>query len=154
MLYFEALNKETLKNSYQRFEEEGIILVAKNKESRSSSTRLAPEWTPERDPETGELVARGRLWDFIELIGQSRREGYDSSSSFLFPGGHVANVSIRKNRRDAATVSSRVLAMSDEVGRRLFDNAVASKPKSTVSGEIGVSSRIRRRKDIELNPKL
>lgn len=37
--------------------------------------RIAPEWTPERDPATGKLLARGRLWDFTELIAQSRREG-------------------------------------------------------------------------------
>ncbi|KAJ5492451.1 Glycerol-3-phosphate O-acyltransferase [Penicillium expansum] len=74
--YFEAVNKETLKNSYQRFEEEGIILVAKNKESRASpSLRLAPEWAPQRDEGTGKVLAGGRLWDFVELIAQSRREG-------------------------------------------------------------------------------
>lgn len=74
--YFEAVNKETLKNSYQRFEEEGIILVAKNKELPGPTTmRLAPDWTPERDPKTGKLLDRGRLWDFTELIAQSRREG-------------------------------------------------------------------------------
>lgn len=75
--YFEAVNKETLKNSYQRFEEEGIILVAKDKESRvGPSLRLAPEWVPERNPTTGKVLDRGRLWDFTELIAQSRREGY------------------------------------------------------------------------------
>jgi len=74
--YFEAVNKETLKNSYQRFEEEGIILVAKDKESRAGpSLRLAPEWTPERDPTTGKVLPQGRLWEFTELIAQSRREG-------------------------------------------------------------------------------
>lgn len=74
--YFEAVNKETLKNSYSRFEEEGIILVAKDKESRAGpSLTLAPEWTPERDPTTGKVLPRGRLWDFTELIAQSRREG-------------------------------------------------------------------------------
>lgn len=74
--YFEAVNKETLKNSYQRFEEEGIILVAKVKDSKAGPTlRLAPEWTPERDPHTGQVMPHGRLWDFTELIAQSRREG-------------------------------------------------------------------------------
>lgn len=74
--YFEAVNKETLKNAYQRFEEEGIILVAKDKESRAGpALRLAPEWAPERDPTTGKVLPRGRLWDFTELIAQARREG-------------------------------------------------------------------------------
>ncbi|KAF7596380.1 hypothetical protein BBP40_002124 [Aspergillus hancockii] len=80
--YFEAVNKETLKNSFQRFAEEGIILVRKGKESRAAPVmKLAPEWTPERDPSTGKLVARGRLWDFTELIAQFRREGKDITPS-------------------------------------------------------------------------
>lgn len=126
--YFEAVNKETLRNSYQRFEEEGIILVAKDKETRAGpSLKLAPEWTPERDPNTGKVFDRGRLWDFTELIAQSRREG--------------------KNRRDGATVSSRVLTMSDIVGRQLFYNAAAPAPA-------GVSSRQMRRKAIATDSKL
>lgn len=133
--YFEAVNKETLKNCYQRFEEEGIILVAKSKELRSSpTTRLAPEWTPERDPETGKLLARGRLWDFIEMIGQARREG--------------------KNRRDGPTVSSKVLAMSDSVGRKLFETAATPNPTSPLAGNIDVSSPRKRRKDFGVNSKL
>ncbi|KGO57470.1 Glycerol-3-phosphate O-acyltransferase [Penicillium expansum] len=126
--YFEAVNKETLKNSYQRFEEEGIILVAKNKDSRASpSLRLAPEWAPQRDEGTGKVLAGGRLWDFVELIAQSRREG--------------------KNRRDGATVSSRVLTMSDLVGRKLFQNAAAPVPAD-------VSSRQMRRNAIGAEAKL
>lgn len=63
--------------------------------------QLDPSWRPERDAETGALVARGKLWNFTEKIAQSRREG--------------------KNRRDGATVSSRVLRLTDELGRRLFE---------------------------------
>lgn len=37
--------------------------------------RLAPEWTPDRNPESGEVVHGGRLWDFTELIARSRRDG-------------------------------------------------------------------------------
>ncbi|KAJ6139462.1 hypothetical protein N7471_005948 [Penicillium samsonianum] len=126
--YFEAVNKETLKNSYQRFEEEGIILVAKNKESRAGpSLRLAPEWVPRRDEGTGKVLDGGRLWDFVELIAESRREG--------------------KNRRDGATVSSRVLGMSDLVGRKLFQNAAAPVPAD-------VSSRQMRRNAIGTEAKL
>ncbi len=45
----------------------------------------------------------GKLWNFIEKIAQSRREG--------------------KNRRDGATVSTRVLALANKVGRELFASA-------------------------------
>jgi hypothetical protein len=74
--YFEAVNKETLKNSYSQFEEEGVILVAKNRETRAPpAMRIAPEWVPARDPSTGNVLDRGRLWEFTEMIARSRREG-------------------------------------------------------------------------------
>lgn len=46
------------------------------KDSKAGPTlRIAPEWVPERDPSTGRVLPHGRLWDFTELIAQSRREG-------------------------------------------------------------------------------
>ncbi|QSZ34356.1 hypothetical protein DSL72_005947 [Monilinia vaccinii-corymbosi] len=99
--YFEAVNKETLKNAYQRFEDEGIVIVSKSKNTKiQPRSRLSPEWTPHRNPETGMIIAEGKLWDFIEKIAKSRREG--------------------KNRRDGATVSTRVLRLADELGQALF----------------------------------
>ncbi|KIW34104.1 uncharacterized protein PV07_00903 [Cladophialophora immunda] len=104
--YFEAVNKEALKNAYNRFQEEGIIDVAKGTDSKAKVTvRLAPQWTPERDPSTGELSPSGRLWDFIEKIAQYRREG--------------------KNRRDGAAVSTRVLSLAARLNQQMFaDEAV------------------------------
>ncbi|KAK3935658.1 putative glycerol-3-phosphate acyltransferase [Diplogelasinospora grovesii] len=109
--YFEAVNKETLKNSYTRFEEEGIIQVVKSKDTKiPPRLRLAPEWKPARDSKTGNLIASGRLWDFTEKIASSRREG--------------------KNRRDGATVSTRVVKLTDELGRKLFDEAIHGDAKA------------------------
>lgn len=115
--YFEAVNKETLKNSYQRFEEEGIIDVVKSKDAKiPPRLRLAPEWQTPRDPTTGHLNALGsRLWDFTEKIAQSRREG--------------------KNRRDGATVSTRVVALTDGLGGRLFVQAVSSATQAKGKGK-------------------
>ena len=48
-------------------------------------------------------MPEGRLWDFIEKIALSRREG--------------------KNRRDGATVSTRVLGHTETIGRELFRQA-------------------------------
>lgn len=102
--YFEAVNKETLKNAYTRFEEEGILYAVKSKDAKvPARLRVAPEWLPPRDPAAGALVASGRLWEFTEKIASSRREG--------------------KNRRDGATVSTRVLRLTDLLGRRLFEAA-------------------------------
>ncbi|KAK8043051.1 glycerol-3-phosphate acyltransferase [Apiospora phragmitis] len=103
--YFEAVNKETLKNAYSRFEEEGILYVVKSKDAKTNPPRLriSHDWMPARDPTTGYLLPTGRLWEFTEKIASSRREG--------------------KNRRDGATVSTRVLRLSDLLGRRLFDEA-------------------------------
>jgi hypothetical protein len=103
--YFEAVNKETLKNSYQRFEEEGIIYAVKSKDAKvPPRLRLASEWMPRRDPKTGDVLAEGRLWDFVGRIASSRREG--------------------KNRRDGATVSTRVTRLADMLGRKLFEEAM------------------------------
>ncbi|KAK3361089.1 hypothetical protein B0T24DRAFT_114108 [Lasiosphaeria ovina] len=113
--YFEAVNKETLKNSFQRFQEEGIIQVVKSKDAKiPPRLRLAPEWRPARDDMTGNLIASGRLWDFTEKIASSRREG--------------------KNRRDGATVSTRVVRLTDDLGRNLFEDAV-KKPDTKGKGK-------------------
>lgn len=103
--YFEAVNKETLKNAYTRFEDEGILLVRRSKDPRvPSACRLAPDWIPARDAATGRLLAEGKLWQFAERISQSRREG--------------------KNRRDGKTVRRRVLSLVDLVGGPLWGEAV------------------------------
>ncbi|KAI1497868.1 acyltransferase [Biscogniauxia marginata] len=135
--YFEAVNKETLKNSYQRFQEEGIIYTVKSKDSKAPPRlRLASDWMPSRDAKTGALQASGRLWDFIERIASSRREG--------------------KNRRDGATVSTRVLSLTDRLGRKLFEEAAAPKSKveAKLSGEEAAKLKItvgaeRRRRKLE-----
>lgn len=112
--YFEAINKEALKNAYSRCQEEGIILVTKGANPKSGPTvRLAPEWIPERDPESGELIASGRLWDFIEKIAMYRREG--------------------KNRRDGAAVSTRVFSLAARLNQQLFQDAEASLAPKAVS---------------------
>ncbi|KAL2200254.1 hypothetical protein P885DRAFT_27951 [Corynascus similis CBS 632.67] len=122
--YFEAVNKETLKNSYQRFEEEGIIQVVKSKDTRiPPRLRVAPEWRPGRDEKTGRLLASGRLWDFTEKIASSRREG--------------------KNRRDGATVSTRVVALTDALGRKLFEDTVrGAEGKGKGKGKVGAPARL------------
>lgn len=113
--YYEAVNKETLKNSYTRFEEEGMIVVAKSKNSKLPTTiRLSDEWTPERGSHG--IVANGPLWRFAERISASRREG--------------------KNRRDGATVQTRVLSLVDVVGEALWEGDVLD-AKSIGREEVG-----------------
>lgn len=110
------MNKETLKNAWQRFEDEGIIIVAKSRDPKiQPRARLAQDWTPQRDATTGNIIPAGRLWDFIEKIAQSRREG--------------------KNRRDGATVSTRVLRLTETIGRTLFTDT---------SGEANMSEEDKR----------
>jgi len=102
--YYEAVNKEALRNAYARQEEEGIVLVSRVKEGKAQpKVRLANDWMPVRD-EQGKLKAEGPLWEFCEKISQGRREG--------------------KNRRDGATVRTRVLGLADLVGRALWEGAV------------------------------
>ncbi|EHY55067.1 hypothetical protein HRR83_005678 [Exophiala dermatitidis] len=120
--YFEAINKESLKNAYSRFQEEGIIWLAKGKDSKSPAmVRLAPDWTPDRDPTTGQFKAQGRLWDLIEAIALHRREG--------------------KNRRDSAAVSVRVLSLTARLNKDMFD---ISEPTSVEETQVKPKERKRR----------
>jgi len=129
--YFEAVNKEILKNAYQRFEEEGMIVVIKSKDAKVPSTvRLADDWTPSRCPKTGRIMAKGKLWTFSELISLSRREG--------------------KNRRDGATVQNRVLALVDKVGRQLWEDA-AAQDQLVGEDEARIAKAIGKRKRKALN---
>ena len=99
--YYEAVNKEMLRNAFARQEEEGIMVVSRAKDSREQpKVRLAAAWLPQRDKD-GHLKADGRLWDLCERISQGRREG--------------------KNRRDGATVKTRVLRLADLVGKQLWE---------------------------------
>lgn len=124
--YFESINKEALKNAYTRYQEEGIILVAKGDPNNKTgpTVRIAPEWVPQRDPSTGQIRAEGRLWDFVERIAQHRREG--------------------KNRRDGATVSSRVLALADKLNWEIFKESEDS--DGEVQGQVPLKKRKRRTK--------
>jgi hypothetical protein len=135
--YFEAVNKETLKNAYQRFEEDGIIIVTKSREGRVAPTlTLAPEWMPSRDPETGHILPSGQLWNFAEAISQSRREG--------------------KNRRDGKTVQTRVLTLVDLVGEELWEQQAVGKGikvPSVENEELKAKTR-RRRKTIQAASRL
>jgi 1-acyl-sn-glycerol-3-phosphate acyltransferase len=115
--YFESINKEALKNAFTRYQEEGIIEVAKSTPVPATSgatgmsratpakssgpvVRLAPEWRPERDSSDGAILPKGKLWDFMERIASHRREG--------------------KNRRDGATVSTRVLNLAEKLNWEIF----------------------------------
>jgi hypothetical protein len=85
---------------------------------------LAPDWIPHRNPENGQIVAEGRLWDFIEMIAQSRREG--------------------KNRRDGATVSTRVLRLADTIGQKLFADTAGGDAQVPDEDESAIRKKGRR----------
>jgi len=105
--YFEAVNKETLKNAYSRFTDDGMIVIRKSREANTLPLlMLADEWMPQRDA-SGQLQPEGRLWEFAEAISQTRREG--------------------KNRRDGERVQNRVLTLVDVVGRELWEDKAKGK---------------------------
>jgi 1-acyl-sn-glycerol-3-phosphate acyltransferase len=121
--YFESINKEALKNAFARFQEEGIILVTKSKDSKTGPTvKIADEWMPKRDEKTGKIKAEGKLWDFIERISQHRREG--------------------KNRRDGATVSTRVLRLAAKLNKDAFERLEKERIEAEVEAPLkGVKRR-------------
>ncbi|RKP12924.1 acyltransferase-domain-containing protein [Piptocephalis cylindrospora] len=96
--YLESINKETLKNAYNWFKTMGMLMVKpKTGNKEGPAVAIHPACVPERH-QYGALLPQGQLWSLVDRIGQFRREG--------------------KNRRDNATVSTRVLALADLVGTR------------------------------------
>ncbi|CAG8613436.1 4831_t:CDS:10, partial [Acaulospora morrowiae] len=111
--YFEAVNKETLKNAFLLLENKEIIMVKRSRNSKIQPTiALNVDYIPTRNAE-GAIEPRGKLWDLVENIGKFRREG--------------------KNRRDNATVSTRVLKLAELVGAPtaadVVMNNLATKPE-------------------------
>lgn len=104
--YLEAVNKETLRNSYNQFSAypNPIISILPSSKDGKIPARvvLNKEWMPLRSKEGG-LEAEGVLWDFCERISHGRREG--------------------KNRRDGGTVVRRVLGHVELVGTELWNSA-------------------------------
>ena len=120
-----------------------MVHVVKSKDPKiPPRIQLDPSWRPPRDPQTGALLAEGNLWDFIESIAKSRREG--------------------KNRRDGATVSGRVLRLVDALGRKMFEEAEGDEGKvpsrlNTEEAEAVRKSRkkaAKRRRKLEARPHL
>ncbi len=126
--YFEAVNKEALKNAFGRSEDAGIMLVSKAGEGKKATqrVRLDLEYMPSRDAE-GELVPEGKLWELCERVSLGRREG--------------------KGRRDGATVRTRVLGLADLVGRELWTK-IGKGMVVGVEGE-GTVRKTRRRRGIQ-----
>lgn len=94
-----------------------MVHVVKSKDTKiPPRIQLDPSWRCPRDPATGNLLAEGKLWDFTEKIASCRREG--------------------KNRRDGATVSSRVLRLADELGRKQFEIAEEGAGKQKIPSRL------------------
>ncbi|KAI0243630.1 hypothetical protein L0F63_003336 [Massospora cicadina] len=93
--YLEAINKETLVNAFARLKEMGVILSL----PRPSRIALHMDFFPHYDP-SGAILPQGPLWALVERVGAFRREG--------------------KNRRDNATVSTRVLRLANLIGRQMM----------------------------------
>jgi len=132
--YFEAVNKESLGKTYERVGEEGIIVVARQKGSKMGPTvRLGEEWLPSRTENGSIDVDNSKLWAFCERISLSRREG--------------------KNRRDGATIKTRVLNMVDLVGRILWDRTGVELTEAVVLNDAG-AKQTQRRRGIQASAKL
>jgi 1-acyl-sn-glycerol-3-phosphate acyltransferase len=96
--YLESVNKETLKNALDRLVQMKLVLhVSPATEKERSMVALNPPYLPDRSAD-GSLLPSGELWSIVDRIGQFRREG--------------------KNRRDNATVSTRVLKLVDMMGKK------------------------------------
>ncbi|KAF3199581.1 hypothetical protein TWF192_005947 [Orbilia oligospora] len=92
--YFEAVNSQSLKNAFTQFTSDHILEV------KNGKTRIHPEWRPKIGSD-GKIEMQGKLWEMVEKIAVTRREG--------------------KNRRDSQTVGSRVLSLAQKLGVGLFE---------------------------------
>ncbi|EGX54381.1 hypothetical protein AOL_s00004g30 [Orbilia oligospora ATCC 24927] len=92
--YFEAVNSQSLKNAFTQFTSDHILEV------KNGKTRINPEWRPKIGSD-GKIEMQGKLWEMVEKIAVTRREG--------------------KNRRDSQTVGSRVLSLAQKLGVGLFE---------------------------------
>jgi Glycerol-3-phosphate acyltransferase C-terminal region len=77
---------ETLRNALGFFENSGQIVVRKTKSGRQeAAVTLHPDWIPRYDSHglksnirrlpDGSIAEEGRLWNLVEKISISRREG-------------------------------------------------------------------------------
>ncbi len=96
--YITAISRDTLTNALNYYHSLHIIIISKSTKRADRKISLAGPWEPNRGGK-GELLGEGRLWEFVEKIAISRREG--------------------KNRRDNATVAKRVVGLVDRIGREM-----------------------------------
>ncbi|KAI9592107.1 acyltransferase-domain-containing protein [Syncephalis fuscata] len=120
--YMEAVNQETLKNAFYRLNTENVMLSRRDILSPQDPTRIAlhPLYVPARQAD-GSILPEGRLWSLVERIGQFRREG--------------------KNRRDNATVSSRVLRLAELTGISGWTGRAEKSGKDTTTMSVASSSK-------------
>ncbi|KAI5363226.1 putative phospholipid/glycerol acyltransferase, glycerol-3-phosphate acyltransferase-like protein [Septoria linicola] len=125
--YYEAVNKEALKNAFGRFEEEGIIIVTRPSKGQKTKerVRLGDEWMPKHD-QAGRLIAKGKLWDFAESINVSRRD---------FRG-----------KKEGGSVTRRILGLAALTGQDMWEDA-----SSEAAGEV---KKVRRRRGMQTGAKL
>ncbi|KAI7850552.1 putative acyltransferase [Circinella umbellata] len=115
--YLEAVNKETLNTAFTRYQEQGIMLLTRHNTPKPwSEISLTEQYVPQR--EDGILVPKGPLWELVEHIGRFRMEG--------------------KNRRDSATVSTRVLRLAEILAE---ENAVPSANQKTFLKKLSQDSK-------------
>ncbi|KAF9963941.1 hypothetical protein BGZ65_004903, partial [Modicella reniformis] len=119
--YFESVNMETLKNGFNRLSDYGILMIKKPTNSKErTKVALHPDFIPNHCPD-GRVTTNGELWDMVEHIGTFRREG--------------------KNRRDNATVSSRVLRFAEMVANAPapVKKGALSRARTSTAGNTGVA---------------
>ena len=126
LFYYEAVNKESLKNAIRRSEEEGAIVVLRSKDNKTPpKVKLEMEWMPSRD-DNGNMIPEGKLWDLCESINESRRS--------------------IEGRKDGHALRARILALARQIGEDLFDN-VSSEPE-------GQPKKLHRKQGIQPKGKL
>ncbi|KAJ3229738.1 hypothetical protein HDU78_008870 [Chytriomyces hyalinus] len=179
--YFEAVNKETIKNALQRLKDMGVLKYTKMKSGKENVTMvsLSPDWLPANpmpDPpnctessdnktSAGGGGASGKGGLLSTLFGTSRpgsvkpltsldgtnapEESYDAWHYFM-PDGRLWELCEQigryrregKNRRDTATVATRVLRLASVAKVDMIKVAGAGKKVRTAKLADGLFSTV------------
>lgn len=121
--YYESVNKELLKTSLQQFQEEGIVVKQQSKDRKKPvRISLAHDWIMERstlDDEffiKNDLIPTGKLYDFSELISESRHKTLRHHDMAVTPKGSDMNL-LRQCSTLGRQFKTRLVQTIDEAKR-------------------------------------
>lgn len=118
--YYESINKELLKTALQQFQEEGVIIRQQSKDRKKPpKISLAKGWEMQRSQEDDDffkyddIIPSGKLYEFSELISESRHKTLRHHDMAVTPKGSDMNL-LRQCSLLGKKLKSRVVQNIDQ----------------------------------------